>query len=105
MLVLLGMEKPAPGPAKVPDIDYRRLTEYKLGQALMLLGLMVAYALTLRPLGFLLSTFAFLTLGAALLGERRFTVLLPVAALATGSVWYLVQEVLGIFLSPLPRFL
>jgi putative tricarboxylic transport membrane protein len=105
MLVLLGMEKPAPGPAKVPDIDYRRLTEYKLGQALMLLGLMVAYALTLRALGFLLSTFAFLTLGAALLGERRFTVLLPVAALATGSVWYLVQEVLGIFLSPLPRFL
>ena len=30
-------------------------------------------------------------------------ILLPVAALATGGVWYLVQEVLGIFLSPLPR--
>ncbi len=103
MVVLLGLEKPAPGTAKEPDIDYRRLTEYKLGQALTLLGLMVVYALTLRPLGFLFSTFAFLTLGAALLGERRFIILLPVAALATAGVWYLVQEVLGIFLSPLPR--
>jgi putative tricarboxylic transport membrane protein len=103
MVVLLGLEKAAPDTAKEPEINYRRLTEYKLGQALVLLGLMVAYALSLRPLGFLLSTFAFLTLGAALLGERRFIILLPVAALATGGVWYLVQEVLGIFLSPLPR--
>ncbi|KPQ10119.1 MAG: TTT family tricarboxylic acid uptake system small permease component [Saliniramus fredricksonii] len=103
MVVLLGLEKAAPDTAKEPEINYRRLTEYKLGQALVLLGLMVAYALALRPLGFLLSTFAFLTLGAALLGERRFMILLPVAALATGGVWYLVQEVLGIFLSPLPR--
>lgn len=105
MVVLLGLEKPAPGTEKVPEINYRRLTEYKLGQALLLLGLMVAYALTLRPLGFLVSTFAFLTLAAGLLGERRFAVLLPVAAVATGVVWYLVQEVLGIFLSPLPRIL
>lgn len=105
LVVLLGLEKPAPDDGKVPDIDYRKLTEYKLGQALLLLGLMVAYALALRPVGFLFSTFAFLTLGAILLGERRFVVLLPVAALATGAVWYLVQEVLGIFLSPLPRFL
>ncbi len=103
MVVLLGLEKAGPDTAKEPEINYRRLTEYKLGQALVLLGLMVAYALSLRPLGFLLSTFAFLTLGAALLGERRFIILLPVAALATGGVWYLVQEVLGIFLSPLPR--
>jgi len=103
MVVLLGLEKAAPDTAKEPEINYRRLIEYKLGQALVLLGLMVAYALALRPLGFLLSTFAFLTLGAALLGERRFMILLPVAALATGGVWYLVQEVLGIFLSPLPR--
>lgn len=105
LVVLLGLEKPATDSGKEADIDYRRLTEYKLGQAITLLGLMVAYALTLRPLGFLLSTFAFLTLGALLLGERRLAVLLPVVMLATGVVWYLVQEVLGIFLSPLPRFL
>jgi putative tricarboxylic transport membrane protein len=28
-----------------------------------------------------------------------------VAALATGCVWYLVQEVLGIFLRPFPFFM
>lgn len=105
LIVLLGLEKPAPDTGTVPDIDYRKLTEYKLGQALALLGLMIAYALTLRSLGFLISTFAFLTLGAVLLGERRLLVLVPIAALATGAVWYLVQEVLGIFLSPLPSFL
>jgi putative tricarboxylic transport membrane protein len=105
MVVLLGLEKPAPDTGAVPDIDYRKLTEYKLGQAISLLGLMVAYALTLRSLGFLISTFSFLTLGAMLLGERRLMVLGPIATLATGAVWDLVQEVLGIFLSPLPSFL
>ena len=105
VIVLLGLEQPGPKAAKAPEIDHRRLTEYKLGHALLLLGMMVVYALSLRPVGFLLSTFGFLTLGAALLGERRFLTLLPVAAVATGGIWYLVQEVLGIFLSPLPGFL
>lgn len=103
LIVLLGLEKPDPDGEKPSEIDYRRLTEYHLGKALMMLGLMVLYALALSPVGFLLSTFAFLTLGAVVLGERRFLVLVPVAVLATGGVWYLVQEVLGIFLSPLPR--
>lgn len=104
LVILLGLEK-APDSTKEPDIDYRRLGDYNLGQALALLGLMVAYALLLRPAGFLLSTVGFLTLGAAVLGERKFLVLIPVAAVATGVVWYLVQEVLGIFLRPWPFFL
>jgi len=37
-----------------------RLTDYKLGQAGLMLALMVAYALCLRPLGFLGSTTVFL---------------------------------------------
>ena len=32
-------------------------------------------------------------------------VLIPVAVVAAVGVWYLVQEVLGIFLRPLPTFL
>jgi putative tricarboxylic transport membrane protein len=28
--------------------------------------------------------------------------MLPVSLIATGSVWYLVQEVLGIYMRPLP---
>jgi putative tricarboxylic transport membrane protein len=39
-----------------------------------------------------------------ILGERKLYILIPVAAIATGSIWYLVQEVLGIFLRPLPSF-
>lgn len=103
LIILLGLEK-STGPEKEPDIDYRRLHEYHIGKALMLLGLMVAYALLLRPAGFLLSTVGFLTLGAVLLGERKIYILIPVAAIATGVVWYLVEQVLGIFLRPLPIF-
>ena len=106
LIVLLGAEKP--GAAKEPsatDINLSRLGEYKVGQALMLLGLMVAYALLLRPIGFLAATVGFLTIGAIILGERKLHILLPVVAGVTLFVWYLVQEVLGIFLRPFPFFL
>ncbi|MEM7469717.1 MAG: tripartite tricarboxylate transporter TctB family protein [Pseudomonadota bacterium] len=99
LLVLSGVEKSEIKPA---DVDYRKLHEYHLGQALLLLGLMVAYALLLRPAGFLLSTMGFLIGGSVILGERRWVIMLIVAGLATVGIWYLVQEVLGIFLRPLP---
>ncbi|MBT8415113.1 MAG: tripartite tricarboxylate transporter TctB family protein [Boseongicola sp.] len=106
LIVLLGIEKTddsaEPG---ATDINYRNLREYKLGQATVLLGLMVAYALLLRPAGFLLATTVFLVAGSAVLGERKLHVMIPVALIATGAVWYLVQEVLGIFLRPFPFFL
>ena len=102
LAILLGVEKSEP---KEADIDYRRLTEYHLGQALLLLGLMVVYALSLRPVGFLISTSAFLILGSFILGERKWLIMLPVSLIATVAVWYLVQEVLGIYMRPLPGFL
>ena len=104
IVILFGLEKSS-GPEKTPDIDYRRLGEYNLGQGLMLLGLMVRYALMLRPAGFLLATFGFLALGAVVLGERQFYSLLPVAGVASFAVWYLVDQVLGIFLRPWPFFI
>lgn len=102
MIILLGIEK---GEGKVGDIDYRRLGDYHLGQALLLLGLMVVYALCLRPVGFLVSTFSFLVLGSVILGERRWHIMVPIALIATLIVWYLVQQVLGIYLRPLPGFM
>ena len=88
-----------------PDsIDFRNLRQYKLGQAILLLVFMVAYALLLRPIGFVTATTLFLVLGAVTLGERRYVVLVPVAVLAAFLIWYLVQEVLGIFLRPWPWF-
>lgn len=104
LVILLGLEK-APQTSKEPDIDIRRLRDYNLGQAIALLGLMVAYALLLRPAGFLLATCGFLSLGGFILGERKYHILVPVAALASFVVWYLVDEVLGIFLRPWPFFL
>lgn len=102
LIILLGFEK---SEAKEAEIDYRRLTEYKLGQAILLLGLMAAHALMLRPAGFIFSTSGFLILGSFILGERKFQFMVPIALVATFSVWYLVQEVLGIHLRPLPGFI
>ena len=102
LIVVLGIEK---GELKVGDIDYLRLHEYKLGQALALLGLMVAYAILLRPAGFLLATSGFLIGGSVILGERRWSVMIVVSSIATFGIWYLVQEVLGIFLRPMPFFM
>ncbi|WP_083099798.1 tripartite tricarboxylate transporter TctB family protein [Pseudophaeobacter leonis] len=101
LIILSGVEK---SEVKIAEIDYRRLHEYKLGQALLLLALMVAYALCLRPVGFLPSTTAFLFLGAFILGERKWVLMLSVAVIATMIVWYLVQQVLGIYMRPLPGF-
>ena len=102
LIVVLGIEK---GELKVGDIDYRRLHEYKLGQALALLGLMVGYAILLRPAGFLLATSGFLIGGSVILGERRWSVMIVVSSIATFGIWYLVQEMLGIFLRPMPFFM
>ncbi|WP_179378287.1 tripartite tricarboxylate transporter TctB family protein [Jannaschia marina] len=99
LIILLGLEK---GETKTGDIDYRRLGDYNLGQAVLLLGLMVVYALCLRPVGFIGATIAFLVLGSFILGERKWHLMLPIAGAATFVVWYLVQEVLGIFLRPWP---
>lgn len=104
LVIVLGLEKAAPND-KPADINLSRLEDYNVGQAIALLSLMVAYALLLRPLGFLASTFLFLTVGSLLLGERRFLLMILVAAPATIGVWYLVDSVLGIFLSPLPSFM
>lgn len=103
LYVLLGFEKSPED--KERDIDYTRLWDYNLGQALLLLGLMVAYAVMLRPAGFLISTSVFLIAGSLVLGERRYILTVVVALIATGFVWYLVEGVLGIYLRPLPFFM
>ena len=103
LAVVLGVEKEEE--PKPLEIKYKRLHDDNLVQALALLALMVVYAFALRPLGFLASTFLFLSLGSIILGERRFVMIAIIAAVAAGSVWYLVEQVLGIFLRPLPTFL
>lgn len=104
LIILLKIERPVEGNSS-SDIDLGELKNYKIKEAITLLGLMVAYALLLRPVGFLLSTISFLSLGGVVLGERKIYILIPITTLATLIIWYLVQGVLGIFLRPLPFFL
>ncbi|MEE2717459.1 MAG: tripartite tricarboxylate transporter TctB family protein [SAR324 cluster bacterium] len=93
-------------PAKESDHKYLEQSgNYQWGQAIGLLVIAVLYALALGKLGFLLSTSGFLVAGAALLGERRFLVLVPVSVAATVFVWYLVDQVLTIFMRPWPIWL
>ncbi len=101
-IILFGAKRASGETKKDGAIDLTRLGDYKIGQALALIALMVAYALMLRPMGFVGATVGFLLIGSLILGERRFHILIPVAVIAAGSIWYLVQEVLGIFLRPWP---
>ena len=101
ILVLIAPHRPKDD----PDIDLSRISEYNYGQAIALLALMVAYALLLVPLGFLASTFLFLMLGSFALGERRWIAMILASGIASFGIWYLVQEVLGIFLRPLPAMM
>ncbi len=104
LAILLGWEK-ASQSDEPAEIDYRRLLDYNLGQALILIGLMIVYALVLRPIGFIAATSGFLILGPLVLGDRRWHLIIPIALVATICVWYLVQQVLGIFLRPWPMAL
>jgi len=104
LIIILGLEK-APRKDQAEDINLSRLGDYNVGQAAMLIGLMIAYAVLLRPLGFLGSTFLFLFIGSFTLGERRYLAMTIVSLIAAVSIWYLVDSVLGIFLRPLPMIL
>ena len=87
------------------DMDISKWRQYKLFDAVLLIGGMIIYALTLRSLGFLTSTFLFLSLGGILLGERRFILLFVVSAAASYGIWYLVDTILGIYMTPYPAFI
>ena len=87
------------------DIDLARLRKFKIAQTLGLVSAMVLYALLLRPIGFLAATALFIAGTSIILGERKFHVLVPIAVVTSGAIWYLVQETLGIFLRPWPAFL
>ena len=100
--VLLNFEKSAKQVGD--DMDISKWREYRLFDAVALIAGMLVYALSLRSLGFLTATFLFLALGGLLLGERRYWLLVLVAAVASYGIWYLVDSVLGIYMTPYPAF-
>ncbi len=101
---LLVIVNTKPRSIKEDEIDYRRLGDYRIGQAAILVVLMIAYAFALRPIGFVASTVLFLMVSGIALGERKLHILIPVALMTALFIWFLVNNVLGIFLRPWPWF-
>lgn len=88
---------------KVSSTD-ASIKSYQWRPVIILLAMMIAYALLLRPVGFVVSTVCFITGGAMLLGERKVILLSIIAIVSALGIWYLVQQVLGIYLRPWPWF-
>ncbi|WP_430470297.1 tripartite tricarboxylate transporter TctB family protein [Thalassospira lucentensis] len=72
----------------------------KWGRVVQLGVLMVFYGFTIRYLGFLISTTIFLVGGFAVLGERRIKVLLGASIPVVFIFWYLLTQLMGIYLAP-----
>ena len=70
------------------------------GQTSALIALMVFYGLTLPILGFIPATILFLMGGIRLMGEKRWLIILVSAIPLTLAFWVILDQLLGIFLSP-----
>ncbi len=77
-------------------------SNYEWRTTVLIVVAMIAYALFLRPVGFVGATVLFLTFSAWILGERNFKKLVPISLIGALFIWYLVDQVLGIFLRPWP---
>lgn len=105
-LLLSAWVVAAPGGAGsglAKDADGWQGFDYK--RAALFIGLMVLYALALHPVGFLLSTTAFLFAGIKTLGEKGKALPLVIAAAVAIFIWVLVDYLLGIYLRPFPFFI
>ena len=88
-----------------PSQDKLSLSGLKLGKGLLFLVLMSIYGLTLRPLGFIISTSLFLIIGYVLLGERRPLPLLLASVPLVVVFWLLMTKGLDVFIEPWPNWL
>ncbi len=87
----------------MPEKDAEGWRGFDWTQAIILIAFMVCYALLLKPAGFIVATTLFLVASAWMLGERQWIRLVLISGLASALIWYLVDHVLGIYLTPLPR--
>lgn len=71
----------------------------------ILCGLMVFYGLTVRTLGFIISTSIFLMGGFWVMGERRWLVLVGASIPVVIGFWVLMTQGLDVFVAPFPEFL
>lgn len=81
------------------------LSELNWPLGLAFLALMSVYGLSVRPMGFLISTSVFLIAGFAMLGERNILKLVLVAVPLVVAFWALMNYGLSVYVAPLPWFL
>ncbi len=74
-------------------------------RVIQLAVLMIFYGLTIKWLGFIISTSLFLIGGYWILGERRIKVLLLASIPVVLAFWALMTKVLGVYLAPGDIFL
>lgn len=67
-------------------------------EVILLLILMVVYGLTIKVIGFIISTTLFLALGFWVLGERRIKVILLTSLPLVVLFWYVLSQLLGIYI-------
>ncbi len=69
-------------------------------EVILLLILMVVYGLTIKVVGFIVSTTLFLALGFWVLGERRIKVILLTSVPLVLIFWYILSQLLDIYIDP-----
>ena len=65
-----------------------------------LVAMMVFYGLTLRLLGFVISSIIFLVGGFTILGERRIWLIFTGSVPLVLFIWYLMSKILGMYIAP-----
>lgn len=66
------------------------------GRALLLIGALIAYTRSLEPIGFLISTFVYLSLSHVWLGERSWLRAVGIALGVTLGLWFLFDRTLDL---------
>ena len=94
MLVLPSEES---GEAAGLKAAFRGLDWTRVG---LLVGLMIFYGLTLRQLGFVISSILFLVGGFTILGERRKWLIFTGSVPLVLFIWFLMSRILGMYIAP-----
>jgi putative tricarboxylic transport membrane protein len=88
-----------------PSKDVEGWRGFAWKETTILIALAIAYAVVLRPFGFIVSTTLFIILSSRVLGETNVMRSVTTGIITSGLIWYLVDEVLGIYLVAMPFIL
>jgi len=94
LMLILSFVKPDPE----DRLDWEKLKGYDFKKGLYLVAAMIFYGLTIRTLGFIISTILFLSIGFLILGERSVKVILLTSVGVSVVFWFLLTKILGVYI-------